>query len=126
MRRVWWAFAILFLPLSVTAQDVSDIGPFLKSYCLGCHNQTRKIGAVMLDVIRLDDVSKDAEVWEKILRQLRAHTMPMPSAPTRPDDQTYDRAIAIISNALDKTHPPSVYQGSGTELANRLAKLLWN
>src|SRR3954471_10574150 len=104
MRRlVWLSLAVaFFLPAIATAQsNVSTVGPFLNNYCIGCHSQTRKVGGLMLDAIRLDDVSKDAEVWEKMLREMRARTMPPPIASVRPSESDYNMAITTIASALD-------------------------
>src|SRR5262245_60682555 len=119
----------LLLASSLTAtpktQDVSAITPFLESYCVSCHNQTRKVGGLMLDRINTRDVSIDAEVWEKVVRELRAVTMPMPAARIRPDAATTRNAIATITSALDRTSA-RVERVDNRQVVERLAKMLWD
>ena len=118
------------VPLLAQSTDVSQLSPFLNSYCVGCHNQARKVGGLMLDTIRVSDVSMDAEVWEKVLRELRAHTMPLPGVARRPDDAAYAATISTLAAALDQAalrrSTPALPQLSDSELASRLARLLWD
>src|SRR4029450_12336202 len=56
-------------------------------YCVPCHNQRSKTAGLMLDTANLDQVSQDAETWEKVIRKLRGRMMPPPGAP-RPDERS--------------------------------------
>lgn len=66
----------------------------------------------------------NADSWEKVLRQLRARTMPPVGSP-RPNQAAYESAISSLAAALDrasaKKTPPS-----DAEIASRLAQLLWS
>ena len=63
---------------------------FFSQYCYGCHNQAAKTrgveSALRLTLDQLDPahVEKDPEVWEKVVRKLRAGMMP-PSGMPRPN-----------------------------------------
>jgi hypothetical protein len=73
---------------------------FLKTYCIGCHNQKIKSAGLSLDNIRLDDAATEAAVLEKVVRKLRARAMP-PIGRPRPDDKTYDSFVSVLESALD-------------------------
>src|ERR1700739_1416296 len=64
-------------PPGATARAIID------QYCVPCHNQRLKTAGLMLDKLDPTDVRKDAEVWEKVGRKLRAGMMP-PSGLPRP------------------------------------------
>lgn len=62
-------------------------------YCVGCHNQSVKTGGLALDNISTENVNQHPEVWEKVVRKLRARYMPPVGVP-RPDERTYDALVA--------------------------------
>ena len=72
----------------------------VKQYCLGCHNAKLKSGALALDTIAGDSVSQHPEVWEKVVRKVRARQMP-PAGLPRPDEQTYGALLSSLEKALD-------------------------
>ena len=65
----------------------------LKQYCVTCHNERVKAGALSLAGLDVTAVDGHAEVWEKVVRKLRTGAMP-PQGVRRPDQATYDRLIA--------------------------------
>ena len=65
--------ALLCAPLSGEAQTPRA---FLDQYCVGCHNQTSKTAGLMLDQLDVSRVGLKAEIWEKVVRKLRAGMMP--------------------------------------------------
>ena len=71
------------------------------TYCLSCHDEDKKKGGLALDAIASDDVAKHPQVWEKVVRKLRARQMP-PIGQERPDDRTYDAVIASLEALLDR------------------------
>src|SRR5262245_59222908 len=52
----------------------------LDTYCVGCHNSRAKAGGLALDVLPLDAVHENADVWEKAVRKLRGQLMPPPTS----------------------------------------------
>ena len=56
----------------------------IDQYCVTCHNQKLKTAGLTLDKVDLAHVAQNAEVWEKVVRKLRAGMMPPPGLP-RPD-----------------------------------------
>lgn len=100
------------------------VAPMVQTYCVGCHSQTGAEGGIALDGLNPDRASTDADSWEKVLRQLRARTMPPVGAP-RPNQAAYEAAISSLASALDRGYQPRAQPGD-TEIATRLAALLWN
>jgi mono/diheme cytochrome c family protein len=70
-------------------------------YCLSCHDDTEKKGGLALDSVAAD-VSQQPDVWEKVVRKLRARQMPPVGRKERPDEATYDGTIAYLESALDR------------------------
>ncbi len=69
----------------------------IDDYCLSCHDEDHKKGGLALDAIAAHDVARHPDVWEKVVRKLRARQMP-PVGQTRPDDATYDAVIASLGD----------------------------
>src|SRR5688500_17337331 len=63
---------------------VADHAALLNQYCVTCHNQRLKTGGVTLDAVDLSKITADAEVWERVIRKVRARMMPPPGMP-RPE-----------------------------------------
>jgi hypothetical protein len=79
----------------------------VRQYCLDCHNKAEKAGGLALDAILGEALTTHADVWEKVVRKLRARQMP-PADATRPEEPTYQAALASLETALDQAaaeHP---------------------
>ena len=66
---------------------------------------TKRVGSSSR--ILSDDVSQHPEVWEKVVRKLRARQMP-PVGKKRPNDAAYDAVVAALETTLDRAaaaHP---------------------
>ncbi len=103
---------------------------FLDRYCVGCHNQTAKTAGLMLDQMDLAHIGPNAEVWEKVVRKLRAGMMP-PSGARRPDKATIDTFATSLERELDRyaianVNPgaPTLHRLNRTEYANVIRDLL--
>jgi hypothetical protein len=70
-------------------------------YCLSCHDEDHKKAGLALDAFTSSDISQHPEIWEKVIRKLRARQMP-PIGQERPDDPTYDAVIASLETSLDR------------------------
>jgi hypothetical protein len=70
-------------------------------YCVTCHNARTNTGGLALDIVAVDNVGGNVEVWEKALRKLRARAMP-PAGAARPDDRTYDGFVSYLETELDR------------------------
>ncbi|HKS35781.1 MAG TPA: DUF1592 domain-containing protein [Verrucomicrobiae bacterium] len=89
---------------SATADPVSAM---VNQYCADCHDSEMKKGGLDLDSVRQEEVTKHPEVWEKVVRKLRARQMP-PMEKKRPDEGAYERIVSWLSETLDRAaaeHP---------------------
>jgi mono/diheme cytochrome c family protein len=109
-------------PQSTRSTAASDI---VATYCGGCHNGTMRspTGAV-LDTLDLARAAENPDVWTRAYRQLQAGTMPPVGAP-RPDRRSYDAVLASIEAASGANAPPRS-DAPAQQIAERLARLLWN
>ena len=69
-------------------------------YCISCHNDSLKTAALALDVVSAQPVEENPEIWEKVVRKLRARQMPPVGLP-RPAETTYRESIASLEASLD-------------------------
>ena len=107
-----------------------DQRAFLDQYCVGCHNQRAKTAGLMLDKMDIAQVPQNAEVWEKVVRKLRAGMMP-PSGARRPDRPTIEGFATRLEAELDrsaaaKANPgaPALHRLNRIEYANSIRDLL--
>jgi hypothetical protein len=106
----------------------------LDQYCVVCHNQKAKAAGLeparrmTLDNLDAAHVEKEAEVWERVVRKLRAGMMP-PSGLPRPDAAKYEAVIAWLETELDRravAHlpAPGLHRLNRTEYGNAIRDLL--
>jgi hypothetical protein len=77
---------------------------WLNKYCVSCHNQKTALPAndpVRLDTASLDDVTKDAATWERVLRKLSVRAMP-PSNMPHPSETEYAGFTQWLAASLDR------------------------
>src|SRR5262245_59782210 len=115
---------------AASASPVSPHKALLTRYCVSCHNGRLKSGGLALDAIDVDRVIDHPEVWERVVRKLRARAMP-PAAPgrARPDEAGYDSFAAYLENALDHApadpgRPDTFHRLNRTEYQNAVRDLL--
>ncbi|HEU0004731.1 MAG TPA: c-type cytochrome, partial [Terriglobia bacterium] len=90
-----------------SSREASPLRGMVEQHCVGCHNSQVKNGGLDLESIRLDDVAQYPDVWERVVRKLRAGQMP-PVGMKRPEESTYRTVVAWLSESLDKAsagHP---------------------
>ena len=99
-------------------------------YCITCHNQRLKTGGLTLDTLDFENVPKDAAIWEKVIRKLRAGAMP-PAGAKHPDQTTTHSLVAWLEGQLDAAaaaHPdpgsPVLHRMNRAEYANAIRDLL--
>src|SRR5580704_10728188 len=111
---------------------VSPSGPeaLLKRYCITCHNGVMRRGGLLLDQVDVEQPGRDPDVWEKVVRKVRAGMMP-PSGAPRPDRATLDGFASTLETALDRAgaaHPnpgtAGLHRLNRTEYANAIRDLL--
>ena len=79
-RLLWASLWVVLCGLSAFAQDRA----LLDTYCVTCHNQKAKTAGLALDGADFVRPSNSSEVWEKVIRKLRAEMMPPVGSP-RPE-----------------------------------------
>ena len=82
----------------------------VQTHCVRCHNDRALTGNLSLEGLDPNDVSGHAEVWEKVVRKLRAGAMP-PAGPARRDDAVYDGLLAHLETELDQLAEDSLDPG---------------
>src|SRR5437867_9235650 len=116
------------------AAAVSAQQAIISQYCLTCHSEKAKTAGMdsarklTLDSLDLAHVAKNADVWEKVVRKLRAGMMP-PAGMRRPDPQSLKGMIAWLENELDRSAPiymppPGLHRLNRTEYSNVIKDLL--
>jgi hypothetical protein len=118
-------------PRSASAQLSSEQArALLDRYCVSCHNDRLKTQNLSLQGIDLANVADHAEVWEKVIRKMRAGVMPPPDLP-RPPLAEYEALRDWLEAAVDgatkgRTPPGSVvlHRLNRTEYANAIRDLL--
>jgi len=88
--------AVAGFTFTLKAQQSSPVQPLtaaahralVDDYCVSCHDEDKKKGGLSLDTIAAHDVARHPEVWEKVVRKLRARSMP-PAGRPRPDEAAY-------------------------------------
>src|SRR5204863_9551396 len=53
----------------------------LNQYCVTCHNQRAKTGGLTPDAENVANLAEHPEIWEKVVRKLRAGLMPPAGLP---------------------------------------------
>ena len=101
----------------------------LDRYCVTCHNDRLKTANLSLQGLDLTKVPERADLWEKVIRKLRAGVMPPPDVP-RPALVEYDGLRDFLEGEVDrgagKTSPGSIvlHRLNRTEYANAIRDLL--
>jgi mono/diheme cytochrome c family protein len=93
----------------------------IAKYCTTCHSERLKTAGLVLDPTGVARPPGDqSETWEKVLRQLRAGTMPPPGA-ARPPQAFYARATGYLARELEASAAARPNPGS-VPLAHRLTR----
>jgi mono/diheme cytochrome c family protein len=109
----------------------ADAAAMLARYCVTCHNERLKTAGLVISLPDFDDVGRDGETWEKVVRKLRTESMPPPRAP-RPDPAAYGAVASLLESELDRAagerprlgRLPLAHRLSRTEYANAVRDLL--
>jgi mono/diheme cytochrome c family protein len=83
----------------------------LDQYCVTCHNDRLKTSNLSLEKLELAAVGDHAELWEKVVRKLRAGVMPPPGV-RRPSLADYDALRDWLETEIDRHAAGHVNPGS--------------
>jgi hypothetical protein len=132
------ALAVLFAAIPTTAQQGPVVSPptasneraLLDQYCVTCHNDRLRTSNLSLEKLDLATVGDHPDVWERVVRKLRAGVMPPPGV-RRPPLAEYDGLRDWLETELDRkavghSNPGAVvlHRLNRTEYANVIRDLL--
>ncbi len=128
-----WIVAVLLenLPAHAQVMSAQQASAAVQKYCATCHSAQIHTADLVLDPAAVAHPQTDAERWEKVIRKLRARSMPPPGAP-RPDPATYAALQGFVETRIDSAaaaHPnpgklPLLHRLSRTEYQNAVRDLL--
>ena len=130
-RKLWIACAVLIPAVFASAQTPQAV---LNQYCVNCHNEKVKSGKLALDKLDFNRIGDDTEIWEKVVRKVRAGMMP-PTGPLgarRPEPAVLSSFVASLEGELDRAAvargphliPPGAHRLNRTEYRNVIRDLL--
>ncbi len=115
-------------PAESNISTAAAVAKTIHRYCSDCHNPIDYTAELSFDKLDPGQVQSHADVWERVVRKLRTHTMP-PAGGPRPDRATYDALASYLESSLDrtaKTYPgdPTLRRLNRAEYANAIRDLL--
>ena len=70
-------------------------------YCVSCHNSRTRTADLALDSVDVANPSRDAAVWEKVIKKVRAGAMP-PQGMPQPDAPARAALVSFLETTLDR------------------------
>ena len=135
IRRVGCALGVLAASVAAAGSQSAFSSSeqnraLLDRYCVTCHNDRLKTANLSLQGLDLTKVGERADLWEKVIRKLRAGVMPPPDLP-RPALVEYEGLRDFLEGEIDraaagKGSPGSIvlHRLNRTEYANAIRDLL--
>src|SRR5689334_18980072 len=84
-----------------TSASAATQRALLDQYCVTCHNDKTKRANLTLEKLDLTAAGDNAELWEKVIRKLRAGVMPPPGM-RRPALKEYEGLRDWLENEMDR------------------------
>lgn len=88
---------------------------FLKQYCETCHNAKLRTAGLALDIVDLEDIQRNGEILEKVVRKVWTGSMP-PAKAVRPDKNATNAFLATLETSLDHNAAVHPFAGRPTML----------
>ena len=88
-------------PSGAVAGSSSDAA-LVKTYCVTCHNDRTRSGELSLEHADLTDIPTRAELWEKVIRKVRAGMMP-PAGMPRPEAAAFEAFVSHLETSIDRS-----------------------
>jgi mono/diheme cytochrome c family protein len=113
---------------SATTQTAAAQQALVQQYCVTCHNERAKQGGLSLENQDLAAAAGNPELWEKVVRKLRAGVMPPPGA-RRPSLAEYEGLRDWLEAEIDRRAPRNpgaivLHRLNRTEYANAIRDIL--
>jgi hypothetical protein len=117
-----------------TPRATTNLERTVSQYCATCHNERNRTSAtasgVLLDHVDFTRIVENGELWEKVIRKMRAGAMP-PAGMPRPDAAAHEALVSFLETTLDRaavSRPspgrPSPHRLNRAEYANAIRDLL--
>ncbi len=113
-----------------TEPSLSSEQALLNRYCVTCHNERLQTAQLMLDTADVENVAANGDLWERVVRKLRARAMPPVGMP-RPDEASYHALVEYLETKLDgeaEANPspgrPAIQRLNRAEYVNAIRDLL--
>jgi mono/diheme cytochrome c family protein len=115
-------------PAATLVTSAASERALLDQYCVTCHNQRLRTAGLALDQMDPASMHDHAEVWEKVVRKLRAGMMP-PSGMPRPAAPVLESMVSFMEKELDgkavpNLTPPGMHRLNRTEYTNAVRDVL--
>jgi Protein of unknown function (DUF1592)/Protein of unknown function (DUF1588)/Protein of unknown function (DUF1587)/Protein of unknown function (DUF1585)/Protein of unknown function (DUF1595) len=96
------AVVVFMATVYVRAQNAADPHrAVVNRYCVSCHNDKTRTGALSLENLNIASVGDRSEIWEKVVQKLHGNLMP-PGGRPRPDEAAYKSLISYLETSLDR------------------------
>lgn len=83
------------------SEERDAVGRFVDLFCVECHNREDRTAGLAFEDLGADDLDRNSDAWEKVVRKLVTRQMP-PADAIRPSGRTFDAIIATLTGALDR------------------------
>ena len=82
------------------SSTVASQSALIDQYCVTCHNERTKAGSLVLAGVDLTKVDAHTDIWERVVRKLRAGMMPPVGMP-RPSAPAQEALVTWLESELD-------------------------
>jgi len=113
IAALWTASSRLHLQASPQQQQstpdsqIAQHHALIDKYCVTCHNERTKTAGLALESVDISHPAEHADIWEKVIRKVRAEMMP-PVGAARPEKASLDGLTSYLETSIDKVaaaHP---------------------
>ena len=118
------------VPAKSVVANAGSVRGTLDKYCVGCHSDKLKVSNFSIEKDDLAKAGEHPEIWERVIRKMRAGMMPPPGMP-RPPIAEYERTRDWLETQMDvagakRANPGSVilHRLNRTEYSNAIRDLL--
>ena len=118
-------------PIASAAATAVAPQALVNQYCVACHNTTLLSGGLALEAMDVAAAAAHPDVWERVLRKLRANAMP-PTGMPRPDAASMNAFVTFLEQSLDSVavnepnpgRTPALSRLNRTQYQNAIRDLL--